>query len=163
MKLQIPYTEAKAKFPSEMELIMERLRKSSSINKHWGETELAWEYNWGQRLQGLSFQDVVAGKREKTFPELHSYADRDNVRTFLGDSINWSITGRAGKWCSHSLAQEGNIPLEILDLYVKMYTDQIAEQKRIAGLTPEEKQAEVEATLKALRRSPGFVELNLSK
>ena len=163
MKLQIPYAEVKSKFPNEVDLIMKRLRKSSSINKHWDAAELTWEFNWGQRVQGLSFQDVVAGKREKTFPELHSSADEKNVREFLGNSITWNITGRAGKWFAHSLAQEGNIPDEILALYVKMYNDQIAERQRIAGLTPEERQAEVEAVLKALRRSPGFVELNLGK
>jgi len=163
VKLQIPYSEAKAKYPDEIFLIMQRLRKSSSINKNWGEEELTWEFNWGQRLQGLSFQEVVAGKREKTFPELHSVAEEKNVREFLGTSIIWNITGRAGKWYSHAPAQEGNIPDEILNLYVKMYNDQIAERKRIEALSPEEKTAEVEAALKALRRSPGFAELNLSK
>jgi hypothetical protein len=106
---------------------------------------------------------LIDGKQEKKFHELYPAADQDNVREFLGDSISWGIMGRAGKWSYGTPEQRDDVPIEIIDLYVKMYTDQIIERKRIEGLTPEEKHAEREAVLKALRRSPGFVEVHLGK
>lgn len=163
MKLQIPYDEVKKRFPQEVDLIMSKLRKSTSIRKQLPEEDLTWEFSWGQRVQGLSFQDLIDGKQEKKFHELYPAADQDNVREFLGDSISWGIMGRAGKWSYGTPEQRDDVPIEIIDLYVKMYTDQIIERKRIEGLTPEEKHAEREAVLKALRRSPGFVEVHLGK
>jgi hypothetical protein len=166
MKLSIPYEEVKARYPLEVRTIMGKLRGGSSKEKHRTESELKWEISWAQRIRAYSFIEVFNGtaQKDKTFPELYPEANRENVRLFLGDSISWNIIGKIGRWqgfANPPAGQQGFLPDEILDAYVDMYNKQIAEQRRIASLTAEEKAEEVKELLKKLRRSSGFVEVKV--
>lgn len=164
MKLTILYEEVKARFPKEVDLILKKLRKSSSKEKNRSVEELTWEFTWAQRIKAFSFAEMITQQREKTFGEIYEVATRENVRIFLDDSIMWRVGARIGRWVASGSPQDSRkAPDEIIDLYVKTFNDQIAERKRIAALTPEEKQAEVEAALKALRDQPGFVEISFGK
>ncbi len=166
MKVQISYDEVKRRFPDEVDLIMAKLRKSSSKEKHRDEEDLRWEFSWGQQIQMYTFDQVFKGKpeRAKTFPELFEEATRENVLFFLGESIIWGINGRVGRWSGSGTPQMQKLhplPNEILDLYVDMYNKQIIEQKRIASLSPKERDQEVQECLRQLRGSSGFVELRI--
>lgn len=141
MKLTITQKEASTHAAAYQEIV-----------EHLG-TGIAWTYDWGQLIQSTSFGDIISGKAQQD-------AKKERTRTLeqrLNDikpNIRCGLNGKVGRK-SHYVCLS-KVPKKVLDQYRAQFAKDIAEEQRIDGLTEEQRQAEVKALLKELRKDPGF-------
>jgi hypothetical protein len=163
MKIPIPYEVVQERYPELISQVMSRLRSGKSKERNREASELTWYIDWGQQIKAMSFCEMLSsvGEPRDDFPSRYDTATPENVKEFLGDSIFWGITGKAGRWEGYSKSQGQDIPPELLNFYVAGFTKDIEERKRVDSLTPEQRQAEIDECLQILRKDSGFMEFSI--
>jgi len=122
--------------------------------------DCSWEIQTAEKIQGYSFQDILAGKSRADRAAEAAESLEDRVKRRLGNiSCCLVATSGRGRWRSRS---SGSPPfLAVSHSIYQQEHEKAHEAMRIARLSPEERQAEANAALSALRGQPGFVELHI--
>ncbi len=148
MKLTITKQEA-SKHTQAYQEIVEHLDKN-----------IIWSYDWGVLIQSTPFNDIISGKA-------HKAAQRERERTLeqrLEDiklNIRCGLNGKVGRK-SHYVSLS-DVPSKVLESYRDQFAKDIAEERRIDGLTEEQREAEIKGLLKELGHAQGFVAIRVEK
>lgn len=163
MKVSISFEQAQSRYPDLVEKVLSDLRRGKSKEKNREASELAWSLEWEQHIKVMSFREMLesVGQPSDNFSDRYAVATRENVLEYLRDSILWGLFAQVGRWKGYVSSTSTTLPNEILDVYIQSYQEDINEKQRIAALTPEERQSEIQECLRKLRKSPGFVEMTV--
>ena len=141
--INISLEEAQERFPDEVEQVVSALRNSKSKKKAAPIEDIQFSIFWVCMVKSRTAADLFAGSRPKQDP--------------FEQRVRASLQGKVGRWFDTS-DRILPCPQEILDQQAQGEADRAAEQKRIAGLSPEENEKEIESLLGQLR-GPGFMEI----
>jgi len=150
MKMSISYTEALTAYPKETAEAVAELRKSRSKHRKTDPSTLPWEFSWGVEVKAHSFADLLSGKAQQDAVD----RDKMSLNERVQDEVKRTKVsiGVAGRY----YAKLPDVPQPIVDGIVKGHEARIAEEQRIASLTPEQRQAEVNDALRQLGGGRGF-------
>lgn len=131
----------------------------NAISKKLGGSDIKWRYEWCQVIQSTNIEDIISGKaNEVAFNE----RNRD-IETRLKDvekNIHCGLYGTKGRK-RHSVSLD-KVPVEVMNVYRKSYEQDEIEEKRIASLTEEERQKEVQDILRQLSGMGGFMTIHMT-
>lgn len=118
MKLEIPYSEAKKRYPQHVKEIMKSLKNGKSKEKERNEEELTWAFSWGVQIKAFSFADIIAGagEEEKT-PE-------EELEETINNIVGLNLTASIGRWTGSSDSYIEEVPNEIIEIYKKSHLPQ---------------------------------------
>lgn len=123
--------------------------------------DFKWEFNVAERIDGCgSFMNMVQGAMRDAMspPAKLSVEQRlKDVEGRLGVSL------RAFKGSQVFYGKVFKVPQRVLNDYRKNYEGDDAEETRVAGLTPTQRDAELQEALKGLAGTPGFSMIRLGR
>lgn len=166
MEIGITFEEAKKSHPEEVRKIIAELRSSKSKSKNSPEGVIQWSYSWSERARGYTIAEVLSGatgtrtKEPETFEEYWAERER-NIFCYLRGSVGkWFGVGNKNGEVPPKLAK---IPEVVREYYRKCFEKDLAERRRVAALTPEEKDKEIKEMLKQLGQSGGFFSIQVPR
>lgn len=112
--------------------------------------DIKWKYDWAQRVQGMSFGQVLESIHKPKPPEPSVDQKVKDVEKTLAVCL-------CGGYKRKHKSVKVSVPQFVLDCYRKGYEKDKAEQKRCDALTPEQREAEIQEDLKELSKDPGFM------
>jgi hypothetical protein len=146
MKIPLTYEEATERYPDLVDTLMEQFRADEGKSKtkvlKGGPETIEWYIDYGVRIGPNS-------QREREQLGLTAWCDKN---------IKASFSGTVNRYWHGGIKFE-ETPQEILDAYKESERIRGEEQRRIAALSPKERLAEMNAALRELRGTPGFVEI----
>lgn len=157
----ITYKDAQRQYPALVEQVMAQLRKSKSKQKNAKPEDLTWYYVWSTRIQSDTIHEIMDG-RAMARQQAWKSKSADEQLADKVKACNVCLSGKVGHACYvvqgvwNGETGEGEIPAEIRLWYRNIIDQQKSEEARIAGLTDEQRNAEIAENLKELSGSPGF-------
>jgi hypothetical protein len=118
--------------------------------------DIKWGYFICVEVSGCSFQDVLDEMSSNEPIQPKTLQERlDDIIPNVGCSL-YGKYKRKSKYISLEV-----VPEKVIDYYRELFEKDIEEETRIASLTPEEHQKEIEGLLAELRKDPGFMEFRI--
>jgi hypothetical protein len=155
MKTPIAYEVILQRYPESVNKIMQKLQKGKSKEKNSKPEEFEWCFDCSVEGRAYQFNDILNAQADRAKEDamtieqkLKDYASRCHVY----------ISASKGRWWGSDNTRI-TIPPEIIEAQRKQYEADQKEKTRIANLTPEQKDSEIEQLLKRLRGTPGFIEI----
>lgn len=151
---EVPYETLLRDHPAQVQAAIQDLRKSRSKFRGDPPESFKWGYDWCVLIKGGTLAEVLASKPQEPpsiDEQVREHANACHVRVLMQK--------KSSRFTSELLT---TTPQFILDNYREYLEERAAEYARFQALTPEEKQRELESTLKQLR-GPGFVELHIPR
>lgn len=161
MDIPTTYNAISKRYPEELAKFKEKLKKSKARSKNIPLKDREFRFSACLSIEGKSLdqmiQYVASGQREKDAEELSKRTIEQRVTDFVSRTTCWISV-----YCGRAWMQSEPIPVpkEFHDYYRKQQEENLREEVRVASLTPEEKQKEVDLLLKQLA-GPGFVALKI--
>jgi hypothetical protein len=160
MNIETTAENIKKNYPTEYKQIVDAWKKSKSKTKCKTEKGIKFSFDWGQRIESMNFADLIGGKAFKKEPPLPK-----DFETFFKSKFDPSTIGSCvmGKWkggCERSDSLK-NVPPEIYESYRENYKKDYAEEKRVASLTPAQRDKEIKDSLKQLSGMGGFMAISI--
>jgi hypothetical protein len=162
VNLETTYEVVKERYPEAVATAVARLRKGKSKHKDAPEENLTWSFDWSIRIDGMMngvqfFESLKTGGPPKP-PEF------DTFEEYWADyetSVSVCLRAKIGRWqgCSEILPK---VPNEIKEHQRPYWEKDKADKARIASLSPEEREAEVQECLRKLSGNPGFACVQVS-
>jgi len=148
MKIPLTLEAVKASYLEELKIIMAILRSEEGQSKTKkdlnGPESVEWYIDFGVRIG----------------PDSTAQRARLGLKGWADQHIGASLVGKVNRYWHRSVRFE-ETPEEILESYRQSDRDRAAEQARVDALSPQERQAELNAILGELRGQPGFIELRI--
>ena len=143
-KISISYEQVKLRHPAAIKEIVGRIAKSKSKSAGTPLKDCNWRYSWGMKIKILPF-DQLAEQNELPVQE-QMKIEEAKVHVLL------EATAGHGRWATVLK----HVPPEISLILLEGIEADIAETQRLAAMSAEEAEAEVEQNLTELSKSPGF-------
>jgi len=166
MYLPITYALANARHPQQVAEVMANLRRGKSKNRLAAPTDLQWGYDWSVEIRSAPFSNIIevlTGKAKDVKgldpePRTENEAVADYARRVY---ILLSATIGGKTWYSDTPVPP--LPKEVEDQFRANFRRDATEKARIEALSPEEREAELQAALRPLSRSPGFMAIQIPR
>lgn len=146
MKLcTLTHNEMLSRHPKEMDQIFRKLRNSTSKRNQASIFELTWSYETYLKVEPFSSLDEAQAFEAMTLEE------------HVADELSRSITtlyGRIGHW--HDVKKVPNPP-ELEDYVRGSWIKRIFVKERFQSLSPQERDNELQETLRECMKMPNFV------
>lgn len=168
MDVPISYEEALARHPAEVAAILRDVRRGKAKDKDRDAATWKWTYSWGTRIDGgiSSLADLLSGKHEPWPVKLARMTLDERVADEVSRSKPVHLVGRTPSFKTRGWADmhPDYFPPEAEALIREGHASQVAEQARVAGLTQEQRDAEVRGALEYLMgpKNRGFVALRVA-
>ena len=159
--IELSYEEARRQYPDKVDEVMTKLRKGKSRHRDAAPEELEWSIEYGVLVPGqlVTFADLIVGRVEDP-RERRSRMSLDERVEEIVQGVTAYLRGKIGRFIAFSSQIEG-CPEEVRAAIRRGVEEDIAEEARVAALSPEERQAEAEEALRQLRKMPGFMEIRI--
>lgn len=151
MEIVIPYKTMLERHPMHVDEVVANMRASKSKFRNLDPAEMEWGYAYCQRIRAAN---PFARRQKDT---------RDEEQTYLDEIASYSVMifarpkqRRQSMFYADSAI---SVPKEIQDEVRAGVHEQFVERARLAALSPEERQAEIDDLLGQLRGTPGFMEV----
>lgn len=155
MIIELSYEEARRQYPDRVDEVMTKLRKGKSRHRDAAPEELEWSIEYGVLVPGqlVTFADLIVGRVEDP-RERRSRMSLDERVEEIVQGVTAYLRGKIGRFIAFSSQIEG-CPEEVRAAIRRGVEEDMAEEARVAALSPEERQAEAEEALRQLRKCPG--------
>lgn len=155
--LDIPYEVALTRHPEVVNACIDQVRAGKSKDKNTDPATWRWTYSWGTRVEATTLERLLRdGPKEWSKMNVDQRVKDQVMRSLpvwlMGTPPNKRTCGRAD-------LEPTYMPDEVQEWIRKGVTEQFDEEQRVAGLSEEQRQEELEAMLRELRKGKGFVEL----
>lgn len=155
--IDIPYEVALTRHPDQVNACIDQVRAGKSKDKNTDPATWRWTYSWATRIEATTLERLFReGPKDRTKMTAEQRTADEVMRSLpvwlMGTPPNRRTCGRAD-------LEPTYFPDEARDRILKAFEEQVAEEQRMASLTDEQRQAEVEGLLKQLRKGTGFMEL----
>lgn len=150
MDIKMGYETLLARHPEAVEQAVAKLRKSRSKYRNADPATLSWRYSWGVVCKSYSAADLFNGKA-RAADERHRAM---TIEERINDEARRSrvTLGVSTGYYSDPLEV---VPPEIMNRIRADYLKEQEDEARVAALTPEQREKEVEGLLRQLQ-GPGF-------
>lgn len=155
-RVAVPHDRARSFEKQYLEVLEAKWQsKAKSAKVHPG--ECVWYLDWWQEVRASSFDELLTEIRKgPQTPKKLSVLQRVQALKLYVQLV--AVSGR-GNWISKTIISP--FPREILDIYRKQFEEEDAEDDRLALLTEEERDKELDSLLKDLEQEEGFFKLEL--
>ena len=124
--------------------------KLNEAKKHFKDTPKKWRVEWAQRIEGMSFVDVM---NQISKPKPEPLPAKTRLKNWMESVVGLRLVAIFGRKRKEFELQ--TIPDVLIEAQKELINKDIAEEERVAKLTPEELQNEMDDTLEQLAASQG--------
>jgi hypothetical protein len=158
MELQTTYKEVSELYPETIKHLEKEKMRSKAKNAKEPLSKFKFVYDWCVRIQASSLADIMSGKAHAEAGERRKMTLQQRVDDKMS---RISVTVRVALGHTRYCSELKSVPPAIIEQCRRDFEEQIAEEKRIDSLTPEQREAETQAILEELRKNPGFTEIQV--
>jgi hypothetical protein len=149
LKLEIPFEEIKARFPGAVSDCCLQAAAKGLVASYPAIMTWDWWLEWGVRVKNTSFVDLIKPRK----PSKNTFASlQKNIKK---NAMVHLVCRPAPRRFFY--AKLIDVPQEVLNYYAPLHREQVHEEKRIANLTPAQRDVELQECLRGLRAQTGFV------
>lgn len=145
MIIKISYTEAKKRHPKLVEQVIAKLRKSKSKENKTTPSKLKWSYVWAETINQNTHRPTEKDRINCSSVSLQGSIGRWNG---WADDPVWN--GPKSKHAGFKNKPPGECPAEVKQVIVDAEKKWSDNQKRLNGMTQEQRNAEVSGILQQL-------------
>lgn len=163
MKLPISYEEAQKQYPTEVAACVASVRKGKSKDKNTDPSTWRWFFSWGESIEAVSFGSLIRSAAMARHKPAANPTPEEKLAAVLPNILGMSLDGVPPNKRTQGVASltKGVVPAEVQAYLLNIYKEEAAEKARVDSLTPEQKEAEMNAALAELRKGGGFMELRI--
>lgn len=155
--IDISYEVALARHPDQVNACIDQVRAGKSKDKNTDPVTWRWTYSWGTRVEATTLERLFR-EGPKEWSKMN--VDQRTVDQVMRSLPVWLMgTPPNKRTCGRADLEPTYMPDEVREWIRKGVEEQFAEEQRVAALTPEQRQGELEEALTQLRKGKGFVEL----
>jgi len=143
--------------PVEVEKILSNIRKGKSKHRKDSAESFEWSYYWGVMIKAHGIADLFNGNMQRDAEIEMNKSFEQKIRDYAGNCMV-TVKAEKGRYCN-SESIEG-CPSEILVDYRESLIKGQKEQDRVAALSDEERESEMQGLLSELG-GPGFMEMQM--
>ncbi len=157
--IDIPYDVALTRHPKQVNACIDQVRAGKSKDRNTDPATWRWTYSWATRIEATTFERLLMeGPKDRSQMTAEQRTADEVMRSLpvwlMGTPPNKRTCGRADLESTY-------FPDEVRARILKNHEEQVAVEQRMAGLTPEQRQAEFEAAVEELRKGGGLLELRV--
>jgi len=159
VKLSISYEDAQKQYPTEVTACVASVRKGKSKDKDTDPSTWEWFFSWAESIEAMSFGSLLA-LRPKPAP---NPTPEEQLQAVLPKILGLCLESVPPNKRTRGVAAlaKGFVPAEVQAYLLDIYRQEAAEKARVAALTPEQRDEEMQAALAELRKGRGFMELRI--
>jgi hypothetical protein len=160
LRYKISYEIALSRHPDEVAACIKQVRKGKAKSKNEPPETWSWHYCWATKVKAFSFSDILSGKLKRDkWPNMTAQERTiDEVTRSLPVELMGEPPGN--RTCGRTDLSSIFFPPEVQEQIFDKHESNILEEKRLASLSPAQRQKEVQELLRQLH-GPGLAKFKI--